>query len=601
MAISKGTTAVEFGRGLRTNYDSSKSGMIYFATDTKEILINNVVYGISTTDLGKLSGVYDLAISEITYDETTAKFTVSYVDGAQATEFSIPTADKSTPGLMTEDHVENLNELTTAVGMLIGNENVAGSVKNAIKESKNYTDSKLDAQYVKFTTAAASSNFDEAVETVDAALNDVAERVVSLEGLVGGSVSDQIDTKIEEVVGTVSEGKTVVDMISESKAEAKTEIAPKTTGHITITSDTADDGHTVYTFNENNIADAGKLDTLETSVGSTEDEANASGSVYARIAALAAEDGNLDSRLDALEDSESGALASAKKYTDEKINSLNPGDVVGDGDHVDVTVTQKNGVITSVTISETDIASAEILAEVKAQVDSFFADDAKVEGVVDTLVEIQTYIDNNGGQAADLVSSIQKAQEAADKAQGEVDALEGVVGTGFTESSTVSSQLAAVKATADGAVQEVKEGTANGTISVDGTNVSVHGLSGAAYKAEGYYEVAGTAQSLIDALSDTKEDTEGLVKVTVSTSKGNVSSVVVDDSLVASATSVSNEVLRATTAENTIEASVGLNTDGSHITTTGNYTSKATTIAGEIAALDAQVKINSDALTWYEG
>lgn len=45
-----------------------------------------------------------------------------------------------------------------------------------------------------------------------------------------------------------------------------------------------------------------------------------------------------------------------------------------------------------------------------------------------------------------------------------------------------------------------------------------------------------------------------------------------------------------------IEASVGLATDGSHITTSGNYTSGATTIAGEIAALDAQVKSNADTI-----
>lgn len=43
-----------------------------------------------------------------------------------------------------------------------------------------------------------------------------------------------------------------------------------------------------------------------------------------------------------------------------------------------------------------------------------------------------------------------------------------------------------------------------------------------------------------------------------------------------------------------IEKSVGLSTEGDHITTSGNYTSKATTIAGEIDALDKQVKTNAD-------
>ena len=45
-----------------------------------------------------------------------------------------------------------------------------------------------------------------------------------------------------------------------------------------------------------------------------------------------------------------------------------------------------------------------------------------------------------------------------------------------------------------------------------------------------------------------------------------------------------------------VEASVGLATDGSHVTTSGNYTSGASTVVGEIAALDAQVKKNADAI-----
>lgn len=44
----------------------------------------------------------------------------------------------------------------------------------------------------------------------------------------------------------------------------------------------------------------------------------------------------------------------------------------------------------------------------------------------------------------------------------------------------------------------------------------------------------------------------------------------------------------------TVESAVGLNTNGTHKTTTGNYTSSATTIAGEIAALDSQLKTTND-------
>lgn len=62
----------------------------------------------------------------------------------------------------------------------------------------------------------------------------------------------------------------------------------------------------------------------------------------------------------------------------------------------------------------------------------------------------------------------------------------------------------------------------------------------------------------------------------------------------ASASGLSKEITDRKTADDKIEGSVGLKADGSHQTTNGNYTSGATTVVGEIAALDAQVKKNAD-------
>ena len=50
------------------------------------------------------------------------------------------------------------------------------------------------------------------------------------------------------------------------------------------------------------------------------------------------------------------------------------------------------------------------------------------------------------------------------------------------------------------------------------------------------------------------------------------------------------------TAIDKVESSVGLAADGSHVTASGHYTSGATTVVGEIAALDTQVKNNADAI-----
>lgn len=61
---------------------------------------------------------------------------------------------------------------------------------------------------------------------------------------------------------------------------------------------------------------------------------------------------------------------------------------------------------------------------------------------------------------------------------------------------------------ANSAVQSIIEGTTNGTISVDGTEVKVHGLSDAAFKAASEFEVAGAADK---ALQDAKSYADGLM------------------------------------------------------------------------------------------
>lgn len=90
---------------------------------------------------------------------------------------------------------------------------------------------------------------------------------------------------------------------------------------------------------------------------------------------------------------------------------------------------------------------------------------------------------------------------------------------------------------------------------------------------------------------------DGHVRVAVADSTDGTHKVVtVSENDIASAAALTAEVNRAKAAEDKIEASVGLAADGSHVKTTGNYTSGATTVVGEIAALDTQVKVNAGAI-----
>lgn len=81
------------------------------------------------------------------------------------------------------------------------------------------------------------------------------------------------------------------------------------------------------------------------------------------------------------------------------------------------------------------------------------------------------------------------------------------------------------------------------------------------------------------------------VQVAINAAKQEVQTAIDEEE---TARTDADEVLQA--AIDKVEASVGLATDGSHVTTGGNYTSGASTVVGEIAALDTQAKANADAI-----
>ena len=111
-------------------------------------------------------------------------------------------------------------------------------------------------------------------------------------------------------------------------------------------------------------------------------------------------------------------------------------------------------------------------------------------------------------------------------------------------------------------------------------------------------KISGVADAIAAAAASAKTEVKKAsndqhIDVTSSVTDGHVTYTIssVDT---ASATGLSNETSNRIAADDKIEGSVGLGTDGSHITTNGNYTRGATTVVGEIAALDAQVKKNAD-------
>ena len=120
-------------------------------------------------------------------------------------------------------------------------------------------------------------------------------------------------------------------------------------------------------------------------------------------------------------------------------------------------------------------------------------------------------------------------------------------------------------------------------LTVDGNGVKLSGVTDA---------IAAAAASAKTEVK--KADNDNHINVTTSAVTDGHVIYTISSVDTASASGLSNETSERKDADDKIEGSVGLNADGGHIATNGNYTSSATTVVGEIAALDAQVKTNAD-------
>ena len=115
-------------------------------------------------------------------------------------------------------------------------------------------------------------------------------------------------------------------------------------------------------------------------------------------------------------------------------------------------------------------------------------------------------------------------------------------------------------------------------------------------------QIASLAQSIKSvsttaAAAHTKVTAKPSGHVTVEVSNdGSHDVVTIAENDIASASDLGTETTARQNQDDKIEAAVGLNEDGTHAPTTGNYTNGATTVVGEIAALDTKLKEVSDTL-----
>lgn len=241
-------------------------------------------------------------------------------------------------------------------------------------------------------------------------------------------------------------------------------------------------------------------------------------------------------------------------------------------------------------------ANADAIAAEKARLDTFLADADLTEKAVDTLKEIQEYITSDGAAADKMVEDIAAAkaqadkgvadaataQAAADKAQGEVDALEGVVGAMYTNgkidelvegvSGEVDALAEVVAGKADASALDAYAKTAdvNAALDLKADKSVVEGLAGTvANKADASaLEAYATVESVngkvseINGAIDLKADKTALeavvtkngeqdtaiagIKSTADTAAADIAKIVDGTTTVAKATNATNATKAAT-------------------------------------------------------
>ena len=178
--------------------------------------------------------------------------------------------------------------------------------------------------------------------------------------------------------------------------------------------------------------------------------------------------------------------------------------------------------ITTAKIADANVTKAKLSVEVQASLDKAdialteakkYADD--LDKAMDERVDaLEAAVGETGSISEAITAAETRAKTYADGLAKNYDAV-GSAAQALTDAKAYADGLGVKYATAeqgakaDSAVQTIVTGSNNGTISVDGNEVAVKGLGGAAFKAENYYEVAGSANTAAaSALTDAKAYTD---------------------------------------------------------------------------------------------
>lgn len=193
--------------------------------------------------------------------------------------------------------------------------------------------------------------------------------------------------------------------------------------------------------------------------------------------------------------SESGVkLSGVQDAIDSKVSGLNANVSSAEGGKVKVNVVEAAGVITGVTVTESDIASAKELDDLEALV-----------GTASDVATQSTAFGKAAEAKAAAAKALTDAQTYADNAIKALNVTDtAVAGKYVSAINEVEGKIQVTRA--DLPVDTLISGSANGTVAFNGADVAVTGLKSAAYTEASAYDASGAADAAKAAVIGTSAD-----------------------------------------------------------------------------------------------
>ena len=578
---------IKFIRGTREQYNtliantSKADGVknsVYFVTDEHCIMMNGTQYG------GVDNAMFNGFIKDVDVEGNLLKFKKD-VNGAweDVTITLLKAADKSiVVGEITESGVTdgstikvNVKAVGDADGLKLGDNGL-------------YVDLTKTTSSITANTQAIADEIVRAKAAEKANADNIKK--LNADATTAGSVDNKIDTAIKglDVNSIGGEGK-FVKSVSETDGKIAAEVGDLVSTAVTRTATTNVAGQVDMTGTtvEGALVDLAKA-VSETKKGAatykikkvTEGLANNVKEAYQLVQTVNGSDTNIGVQIPI--------------YKDQTLKRVELADTDGSkkGQYLKYTYITAEG---NDSVVYVDVSKFLVESEFKNGLSVSNAGEVSVK--IDATSEGFLTVGTNGVKLSGVTAAIDSAKTeiiggATNKT---LKALENEL------ANEAETARAAEKANADAIAVLNGADTVNGSVAKAVADAKKELLGDAA---EGY-NTLGKLEDKIQALDvkATKAHTEvvakadGHVRVTVADSTDGTHKVVtVSENDIASASALTTEVNRAKAAEDKIEASVGLAADGSHVKATGNYTKNATTVVGEISALDTQVKANADAI-----